>query len=89
MAPSYLPGSPTPNPTLAPTASPTETMVTCTQNGGSGCCNLCENSPCTMMFSDDVTFIGNILILFLIIISNHICIIQDGMHLRIVHQLYQ
>jgi len=59
LAPSYLAGSPTTNPSIAPTASPTANMVTCTQNGGNGCCNLCGISPCTMTFSSAVTYIGN------------------------------
>jgi hypothetical protein len=33
--------------------------VTCTTNGGSGCCSLCTSSPCRMTFSSDVTSIGN------------------------------
>ena len=59
LAPSYLAGSPTANPSIAPTASPTAKMVTCTQNGGNGCCDLCGSSPCTMSFSSSVTYIGN------------------------------
>ena len=59
LAPSYNPGNPTPSPTLAPTSSPTANMVTCTNNGGYGCCDLCKGLPCTMTFSSAVTNIGN------------------------------
>jgi hypothetical protein len=33
-------------------------VVICSNEGGYGCCSLCILTPCTMTFSNDVTFIG-------------------------------
>jgi len=46
-------------PSKVPTSSPTNVnLITCSFNGGYGCCDLCESKPCSITFSDDVNYIG-------------------------------
>jgi N-acetylneuraminic acid mutarotase len=59
FAPTYLPGRPTPMPTISPTASPTVNQIVCSLNGGYFCCSLCGSSPCGIILSSAVTYIGN------------------------------
>lgn len=63
FAPTYLPGRPTPMPTISPTASPTLNQIVCSLNGGYGCCSLCGSSPCGIILSSAVTYIGIVLVI--------------------------
>ena len=51
---------PSAEPTNAPTQYPTYAplYVTCSSQGGAGCCSLCTSSPCHMTFDSSVTSIG-------------------------------
>ena len=70
---------PTSQPSLSLSNNSSELVVTCSSDGGYDCnCNKCTSSPCTVTFTNDVTYVGNSIFLFIIFLLTSLILLNNS-----------